>query len=320
MIRYLNENDVHALLTMPMALELVEQALKARAEGRASDVPRVRTRTPQGTLHILGASSQDLNRIGFKAYYSSATGTRFHVHLYDLEKGPHLAMVEANYLGIVRTGAASGIASRCLAKDGASIVAAVGAGRQAVGQLEAVCAALKVKQVRVWSRKDETSRQYIDTLAKRLDVEMRPVKTVAEAVSGADVINIMTKASEPVLRGEWLEPGQHINAAGSNSLMRREIDLAAVKRCDYITVDSRGTARNECGDLLPAVESGIVDWDTVTEIGEVIAGRAPRRTSAQQITLYESHGMGIQDLYVADRLVALSRERGVGIDLPIGGV
>ncbi|MEN3353207.1 MAG: hypothetical protein V7640_1365, partial [Betaproteobacteria bacterium] len=135
---------------------------------------------------------------------------------------------------------------------------------------------------------------------------------------GAHIINVMTKASEPVLRGEWLEPGQHINAAGSNSLIRREIDLAAVERCNYITVDSRGTARNECGDLLPAVEKGLVDWDTLTEIGEVIIGHAPRRASADQITLYESHGMGIQDLYVAHKLVALSRERGVGFDLPVG--
>ena len=99
---------------------------------------------------------------------------------------------------------------------------------------------------------------------------------------------------------------------------RREIDLATVKRCNYITVDSRGTARNECGDLLPAVENGLVDWDALTEIGEVIAGRAPRRTSPHQITLYESHGMGIQDLYVANTLLELSRERGVGVDLPVG--
>jgi alanine dehydrogenase len=318
MIRYLTENDVKQLLTMPMAVSLVEEALKARAEGRATDIPRVRTRTPQGTLHVLQAASQDLNRIGFKAYYSSATGTRFHVHLYDLTQGPHLAMIEANHLGIVRTGAASGVATRYLAKEGASIVAAIGAGRQAVGQLEAICEVCKVSEVRVWSRKAETSRKYIDTLSKRLNVAMRPVETVAEAVSGADIINVMTKASEPVLRGEWLEPGQHINAAGSNSLIRRELDLAAVKRCNYITVDSRGTARNECGDLLPAVENGLADWDTLTEIGEVIAGRAPRRTSPHQITLYESHGMGIQDLYVANTLLELSRERGVGVDLPVG--
>jgi alanine dehydrogenase len=318
MIRYLTENDVKQLLDMPMAVALVEEALRARAAGRAVDVPRVRTRTPQGTLHVLQAASQDLNRIGFKAYYSSSSGTRFHVHLYDLTKGPHEAMVEANYLGIVRTGAASGVATRYLAREDASVVAMIGAGRQAVGQLEAVCEVRKIREVRVWSRTAETSRKFIDALSPKLKVEMRPFESGAEAVRGAHIINVMTKASEPVLRGEWLEPGQHINAAGSNSLIRREIDLAAVERCNYITVDSRGTARNECGDLLPAIEKGLVDWDTLTEIGEVIIGHAPRRTAADQITLYESHGMGIQDLYIAHKLVALSRERGVGVDLPFG--
>jgi alanine dehydrogenase len=303
---------------MPMALELVEEALRARAAGTATDIPRVRTRTPQGTLHVLQASSQDLNRIGFKAYYSSATGTRFHVHLYDLNKGPHEAMVEANYLGIVRTGAASGVATKYLARHDASVVAAIGAGRQAVGQLEAICAVRKIREVRVWSRNIDNSRKFIDTLAKRLNVDMRPVESVADAVKGAHIINVMTKAADPVLRGEWLEPGQHVNAAGSNALLRRELDLDAIERCDYITVDSRGTARNECGDLLPAVEKGLVDWDTVTEIGEVIIGHAPRRASAGEITLYESHGMGVQDLYVAHRLVAISRERGLGVDLPVG--
>jgi ornithine cyclodeaminase/alanine dehydrogenase-like protein (mu-crystallin family) len=318
MIRYLNENDVKQLLTMPMAVKLVEEALKARAEGRATDVPRVRTRIPEGTLHILQASAHDLNRVGYKAYYTSPTGTRFHVHLYDLANGPLDAIVEANHLGIIRTGAASGVATRYLAKEDASIVAMIGAGRQAVGQLEAICEVRKIREVRVWSRKAETSAKFIDKLAKQLNVDMRPVNDGAKAVEGADIVNVITKASEPVLRGEWLEPGQHINAAGSNSLIRREIDLATVKRCNYITVDSRGTARNECGDLLPAVENGLVDWDSLTEIGDVIAGRAPGRTSPDQITLYESHGMGVQDLYVAHTLVEMARERGVGVDLPVG--
>ena len=318
MIRYLNENDVKQLLTMKDAVSLVEAALKARTEGRAIDIPRVRTHAPQGTLHVLEAVAYDLNRIGYKAYYSSSTGTRFHVHLYDLEKGPLDAMVEANHLGIVRTGAASGVATRYLAKEDASIVAAIGVGRQAVGQMEAICEVRKIREVRVWSRQIERAQKFCDLLSGRLKVEMKPIASAAEAVRGAHIINVMTKASEPVLLGEWLEPGQHINAAGSNSLLRREIDLDAVERSDYITVDSRGTARKECGDLFPAVEKGLCDWETLTEIGEVVSGRAPRRTSPDQITLYESHGMGIQDLYVAHRLVELSRSRNVGVDLPVG--
>jgi len=318
-IRYLTEADVKQLLTMKDAVGLVEEALKARAEGRATDVPRVRTRVPQGTLHVLQAAARELNRIGYKAYYSSPTGTRFHVHLYDMAKGPLDAIVEASQLGMVRTGAASGVATRYLAREGASIVAMIGAGKQAVGQLEAICEVRRIREVRVWSRKAETSRRFCDALSKRLDVEMRVVESGAEAVKGAHVVNVITKAAEPVLLGEWLEPGQHINAAGSNSLIRRELDEAAVKRATYITVDSRNTARNESGDLLPLVETGLLDWETLTEIGEVIIGRAPRRTSAEEITLYESHGMGIQDLYVAHRLVELARSRNVGIDLPVGG-
>lgn len=318
MIRYLTEKDVKELLTMKDAVRLVEEALKARAEGRAIDVPRVRTHAPQGTLHVLEAVAYDLNRIGFKAYYSASTGTRFHINLYDLEKGPLDAMIEANWLGIERTGAASGVATRYLAREDASIVACVGAGRQAVGQIEAVCEVKKIREVRVWSRRIERAQQFCDELSGRLKVEMHPIASAADAVKGAHIINVMTKAAEPVLLGAWLEPGQHINAAGSNSLQRRELDLDAVKRCDYVTVDSRGTARKECGDLLPAVESGLCDWDTLTEIGEVIAGRAPRRTSRDQITLYESHGMGIQDLYVAHHVLGLAKSRNVGIDLPVG--
>jgi ornithine cyclodeaminase len=226
-------------------------------------------------------------------------------------------MVEASYLGMVRTGAASGVATKYLAPN-ASIVAMIGAGKQAVGQLQAVCEVCDVREVRVWSRRPETSAKFVDRLSKELNVEMRVVNDPARAIAGAHVINVITKSAEPVLRGDWLEPGQHINAAGSNSLIRTELDLAAVKRCNYIVVDSRGTARNECGDLLPAVESGLLDWDLITELGEIIANRAPKRTSPHHITLYESHGMGIQDLYVANALVDLGHERGMGFDLPAG--
>jgi ornithine cyclodeaminase/alanine dehydrogenase-like protein (mu-crystallin family) len=318
MIRYLTESDVRELLAMSDAIRLVEEALEDRAEGRAVDVPRVRTRVPEGTLHVLQAAARELNRIGYKAYYSSATGTRFHVHLYNMAEGPLDAILEASHLGMVRTGAASGVATRYLAREDASIVAMIGAGKQAIGQLEAVCEVRKIRQVRVWSRKPETARRFCDALRVRLGVDMTPVESAAAAVRDAHIVNVITKAASPVLFGEWLEHGQHVNAAGSNSLIRRELDAAAVRRADYIVVDSRAVARNESGDLLPLAETGVLDWDSLTELGEVITGRAPRRTSPEQITLYESHGMGIQDLYVAHMLVELARSRGVGTDLPIG--
>lgn len=318
MIRYLKENDIKQLLTMPLALELVEQSLKDLALGRAVDIPRVRTHIPAGIQHVLQAAAPELGMIGFKYYYTRPGGKSFYVHLINTDTAKLEAIIEAVWMSMVRTGAASGVATRHLARADASIAGQIGAGFQAIGQLEAVCAVRKIHTARVYSRNADKLQAYCSAMSQKLGIAVLPAESAEAAVRGAHIINVITKAAEPVLRGEWLEPGQHINAAGSNALSRREIDEDAVRRCGAITVDARGTARNECGDLLPAVERGLLRWETLTEIGEVIAGRAAGRKSPEQITLYESHGMGIQDIYVGARMLALARERGVGVDLPIG--
>lgn len=319
MIRYLKENDVKQLLTMPLALELVEQALKDVALGRAIDIPRVRTHIPGGIQHVLQAAAPELGLIGFKYYYTRPTGRSFYVHLLNTETARLEAIIEAAWMSVMRTGAASGVASRHLAREDASIVGQIGSGIQSTGQLEAICKAKDIRSARVFSRNRDKLLAYCTSMSDKLGIKVEAAASAEAAVRGAHIVNVITKSADPVLKGEWLEPGQHINAAGANALSRRELDEAAVKRCDVITVDARGTARNECGDLLPAVEKGLLRWDTLAEIGEVIVGRAPGRTSPQQITLYESHGLGIQDLYVGARMLALARERGVGVDLPIGG-
>jgi alanine dehydrogenase len=318
MVRYLKESDVEQLLTMPLALEMVESALKDRALGRAVDVPRVRAHIPAGTLHMMEAAAPELKCIGFKAYYATGRGTRYFVQLFGTESGKLEAIIEASWLGMVRTGAASGIATRFLARKDAAVIGMIGAGKQAVGQLEAVCNVRAIREARVYSRSAERARKFCETMSSRLGVPVTAAASAADAVRGADIVNVITKAVAPVLPGDWLEPGQHINAAGSNSLIRRELDEAAVRRCAMVAVDSRGTARNECGDLLPLVEKGFLDWNTLPELGEIIVGRSPGRTASEDITLYESQGMAVQDVYVGARLVALARERGVGIDLPIG--
>jgi ornithine cyclodeaminase/alanine dehydrogenase-like protein (mu-crystallin family) len=318
MIRYIKEDEVKQILTMPLAVSLVEEALRARAEGGAVDVPRVRTHTRAGTLHVMQAAAPALKLIGYKAYYSTGKGTRYFVHLFDSDSGKITAIIEASYLGMVRTGAASGVATRYLAREDAAVVAMIGAGKQAVGQLEAVCEVRTIEEVRVFTRSAERASTFCTGLSEKLGVAMHPVTSAAEAVRGADIVNVITKAAAPVLEGRWLEPGQHVNAAGSNSLVRRELDAAAVQRCTRIVVDSRSTARNECGDLLPLVENGLLDWDALPELGEVIIGRVPGRSAREEITLFESHGMAIQDLYVGARILELARERGIGVDLPIG--
>ena len=319
MVRYINEAEVAQILTMSKTIELVEAALKARTEGRAIDVPRVRTRSPAGTQHILQAAAPELKLIGYKAYYSNpGKGSRYHVHLLDTDTGNLVAMIEASHLGMVRTGAASGVATKYMARENAATVGMIGAGKQAVGQLEAVCAVRKIASAKVYSRKTEKARDFCATMSARLGIKMEAVTSAPEAVHGVDIINVITKASNPVLLGEWLEPGQHINAAGSNALTRRELDELAIKR-SRIVVDSRGTARNESGDLLPLIESGKLDWDALPELGELIAGHFAGRRSRDEITLYESHGMGIQDIYTGHYILGVAREKNIGIDLPIGG-
>ena len=267
---------------------------------------------------VLGAAPE-LGYIGFKGYYAlHGKGTRYYLNLFNTASGKLDAIIDASYLGMIRTGAASGVATRHMAREDAAVVAMIGAGKQAVGQLEAVCAVRAVREIRVYNRTPARAEKFCALMASRVKAPLKIVPSVADAVHGADIINLVTKAAAPVLGGNLIEPGQHINAAGSNALSRREIDDECVRRCGTIVVDARGTARQECGDLLPLVEKGLLDWESLPELGEVIAGRVSGRNSKEEITLYESHGMAVQDIYVGARVLALAREQGIGADLPIG--
>ncbi len=318
MIHYLTEKDVQQVLNMEILLETTERSLKDRALHNAIDIPRQRIYTPEGTQHVLQASSKAIGYTGFKYYYTRPTGKSFYVHLISIETGKLAAIVEAIWMSMVRTGAASGAATNYLANEDASIVGQIGSGYQSIGQLEAVCAVRKIKEARVYSRTRDKLEAYCKKMSDKLGVSVIPAESAEAAVRGAHILNVITKSATPTIKGEWLTPGVHINAAGSNALSRAEIDDATVKRCDLITVDSRGTAQKECGDLVSSAEKGVIQWEYLTEIGDVYAGLAPKRTSATQITLYESHGMGIQDLYGAAKALELAKARGLGVELPVG--
>lgn len=318
MVRYLTENDIKQLLTMDLALEWTERSLRDRALGQAIDIPRVRTHIPQGIQHVLQAAAPNLGYIGFKYYYTRPTGKTFYVHLIDIESAKLAAIIEAIWMSMVRTGAASGVATRALANPEATVVGQIGAGFQAIGQLEAVCAVRPIERAKVYTRNRERLEGYCRTMSQKLGIPVEPADSAQAAVRGSHIVNVITKAATPVLEGAWLEPGQHINAAGSNALNRAEIDEAAVERCTRVTVDARGTAQAECGDVYPLVKRGQMRWEDCVEIGDVLAGKVNGRASTGDITLYESHGMGIQDLYVGAKMLELARTRNVGVDLPIG--
>ena len=193
-----------------------------------------------------------------------------------------------------------------------------GSGWQAEGQIEALANVRKLERVKVWSRNAEKLAKFCARIAKKLSLDVVPAASANDAVTGSDIVVTITTSATPVFSGEWVAPGMHINAAGSNSLLRQELDEATVRQCSPIVVDSRPSAMKEAGDLLPVLEKGRIHSGSLTELGEVIAGTRPGRTSAEQVTLFESQGMAIQDLIIAAELAKLARARGLGTEIDVG--
>lgn len=309
---FLSEEDVRRLLTMDVALEAVEAAHAAHGRGRAIDIPRQRTRLPTTALHILQGALPDEGVFGYKAYTTSREANRFLVHLFDAADGRLLAMIEADALGMMRTGATGGVAAKYLARSDAATVGVFGAGWQARSQVEALCRVRPVRLVKVCSR-DETKRHsFCVEMSQRLGVEFRPMSSAEETVRGSDIVVTITTSAVPLFDGAWIEEGCHINAAGSNALVRREIDETSLRRAGLVCVDSRPTALAEAGDLLPLLEKGRLHDRQLIELGEIVANVRRGRTEARQVTLFESQGMAIQDLAVARRVLELARQQGLG--------
>ena len=318
MALYLNEDDVRQLLTMPLTLEAVEEAHKELSLARAIDIPRQRTRLPQTALHILQGALPGRDAIGYKAYTSNRTGVRFLVHVFSAASGALRVVLAADTLGMMRTGAASGVATRWLARPDAEVLGVFGAGWQAEGNIEAVAAVRKLRKVKVFARNAERLAAFCTRMSDRLELDVVPAASPEDTVRGSDIVSTVTTASSPLFDAAWLSPGTHINAAGSNSVIRREVGEDVLKACRPIVVDSVDTALKEAGDLLPLFEKGRLSERQLVELGDVILGRHPGRAKPEDITLFESQGMAIQDISVAVRLEALAREQGLGVELPYG--
>lgn len=320
MALFLSEADVKQLLTMEVALDAVAAAHRAHGLGRAIDIPRQRTRMPTAALHILQGALLDDGVFGYKAYTTSREANRFLVHLFEAGSGRLLAVVEADYLGMMRTGAAGGVAASHLAREDAATAGVFGAGWQAQSQIEALCRVRPIRRVNVYSRREDRRAAFCAAMSRRLDVDVRPAASAADAVCGADVVVTITPSAVPVFDGDWLEAGCHVTAAGANALIRREIDETTVRRASLICVDSRATALAEAGDLLPALEKGRLHERQMTELGELVAGVRGGRATTDEITLFESQGLAIQDLAVAGRLFRLATEQGLGREVPLGSI
>lgn len=314
----LRESDVRELLTMDEALPVIEDAFASVASGDAVNVPRVRGTLPEATLNVLAAVSRKLDAAVVKAYpvvrKDVTVGSSLTLLLYRISTGALDAIVEASVLGQIRTGAASGVAAKYMARPDSRVMTLFGAGFQAQSQLEALARVLpSLERINVVSRSPERARKFCSDLMAAVDVEVVIAQDVAQAIAAADVVTTATGSHKPLFDGAWLRPGVHVNAVGSNYAEKREIDTVAVRRASRIVVDDIAVAKLESGDLI----NSEVDWSSIRSLSEVVTGRAPGRGSRDEITLFESQGLGLEDLAVACHVVRRARESGRGVEIPI---
>jgi alanine dehydrogenase len=314
----LTEADVRSLLTMPLAIEVVEESLRLQGKGELILHPRRRIKLPDNALlHYMAAADPVHGYVGMKIYTVTRGGARFVVPLFRSTTGEMAALIEANALGQIRTGAATGVATKYLANTKANSVGMIGTGYQARTQLEAVAGVRRLQRVRAYGRDPERRAEFCREMSERVGLSVEAASSSEEAVRGADIVITATPATQVVLEGARLSPGMHINAMGANWPQKRELDAAAVGRANLIVVDSIEQSKIEAGDLIQAFGEDQSRWNTVYELGRIVSGQTSGRTSADQITLFKSNGIATWDLAAAVRVYEMAVAKGMGQPIPL---
>src|SRR5271163_14342 len=317
MALHISESEVRAVLTMPMAIEAVEDISRKQANGEVVVHPRRRFELPGGGFfHYMAAADFSAGFVAMKQYTYVQGNIRFIVPLYEMRTGDLVAMIEADYMGQLRTGAASGVATKYLSRQNSRIAAIIGTGGQARTQLEAISAVRKLESARVYGRNAERRERFSVEMSEWLGFPVENATSSSEAVRGADILCTATTAANPVVNGADLAPGVHMNAIGANHAHKRELDDEAVASADVIIVDSIEQSRQEAGDLIIAFHGDETCWTGVRRLSEVVAGMAPGRTSDSEVTLFKSNGIASWDLAVAVKVYLAAREKGLGRKLP----
>ena len=313
---YLTEADVTRLLDMRMAIDAVEEAFQRLAAGEASNVPRQRAKAPGVVLHSMSAALPYLGWVGWKCYTTTRHGARFLLGLYESESGRLAALVEADRLGQLRTGAVTGVAAEYMAPLEAAEAGLFGAGHQAQTQLAALAAVRQLKRAFVYSRDEKKRVAFADRMSDELAIEVSPVDRPQEAAEELPLVVTATNSAEPVFDGHWLAEGAFVAAVGSNWLSRAELDSTVVRRADNIVCDSIEACKNEAGDFVDALQKGVFDWSRAVELADVAAGRAVGRGSPESLTLFKSVGLALEDVALGAKLLELARREGIGAPLP----
>jgi ornithine cyclodeaminase/alanine dehydrogenase-like protein (mu-crystallin family) len=303
---YLTETEVAELLTPAEALEAVEACFQRLAAGVIENTPRKRTKLDGGVFALMSAVDGELGLAGLKSYVWLEDGTPFVVVLFDTAKAELAALIEADKLGQLRTGAASGVAAKYLAREGAASLGVIGCGWQAQSQVACIREALPgIERVVAYCRTEERLRKFCR------ETGAEPAEGHRDA-AGQDVVVTATTSRDPVVRGEWLRPGALVCAIGANDPRHRELDNVVLERAAFVCCDWREQAQLESGDLIEPVEAGVLDWLEVHELQEVVAGELPGRQADEDIVLFKSNGIAAWDVAIGAAALERARDRGVG--------
>jgi alanine dehydrogenase len=310
----LTHADVQACVSMADAIAAMEQAFAEEGEGAALLPQRINMKAGNGWLRVGPVALEKSGFTGFKAMnLAPGHGLRYQVHLYRIESGELLSIMDAQHLTTLRTGATSAVATRRLARKGPAVVALLGSGVEARAQLEAMQVAGFVRSARVFSPTEANRAQLAADFRKAFAMEIVPVASAREAVEGSELVLAAVKSTSPVLLGSWLRPGMHVNSVGTARRDQREIDEETFRRSARIVVDTRKGVFEEAGDAIAARD--LVEPEQVHELCELVCGKAPGRTSDDEITLFKSVGTGIQDIALAGVIYERARKQGRGTDI-----
>jgi len=290
---HLSEDDVARLLSPADAVEAIEACFRRMAAGQVENRPRYRLRLDGGALAVMAAADLGLGYAGAKVYSGFRGGARFVVLLFRADRPELVAVIDADKLGQLRTGAASGVAARHLARAGAASLGVIGCGWQAESQVDCIRAALPgIERVVAYCRTEERLRSFCER-------HRAEAAASASDVAECDVVVTVTSSPDPVLRGDWLRPGALVCGVGANDGRRRELDNAVLERAAFVCCDSLEDARLESADLVEPVAGGVLDWLEVHELQEVVAGEIPGRQSDEDVVVFKSNGLAAWDVAAA---------------------
>jgi ornithine cyclodeaminase/alanine dehydrogenase-like protein (mu-crystallin family) len=307
---YLREDDVENLVTVPEVIEALDTAFRDQASGRAWINSRSRLRVSGGALHLMAGAIPGY--FGYKAYTVGGGHAKFYFFLFSAETTSLLTMMEADTLGQIRTGAATGLATRHLSNPDTSVATIFGAGWQAQSQLLAMDAVRHLSRVFIVNKTPERGEEFMKKMRSQVRAELVAAGSAEEAVRSSQIVTTITSSREPVLKGEWLQNGTHVNAAGGNMLIRREIDDEVVSRAGRLVVDSIEQCKIESGEFIGAIETGKRHWEEFVELRDVVAGFKPGRQNPSEITLFKSGGIALEDVAIGKIVYERAVERGIG--------